>query len=131
MYIRNLGRMTKMASMPIFGKNPSKIFFSRTSGPISTKLGMKHQWLKHYIVYMNLYPVMTLTYFMARSTQVAIAFEWEKLLKCHLKKKSCRKWAVGLNINDSEKKNGPQGLICPHPGAIYMYITIIFKRHLL
>ena len=28
------------------------------------------------------------------------------------------------------KKIGPQGLICPHPGAIYMYITIIFK-HLL
>ena len=26
---------------------------------------------------------------------------------------------------------GPQGPICPHPGAIYMYITIIFKHHLL
>ena len=25
-------------------------------------------------------------------------------------------------------KNGPQGLICPHPGAIYMYISIIFKH---
>ena len=31
--------MTLMAAAPIYGKNPSKIFFSNTSGPISTKLG--------------------------------------------------------------------------------------------
>ena len=54
MYIRNPGHMTKMAAMPIYGKNPSKIFFSRTGRPISTKLGMKHQWLKHYNVQVNL-----------------------------------------------------------------------------
>ena len=36
------GHMTKMAAMPIYGKNPSKIFFSGTCGPISMKLGMKH-----------------------------------------------------------------------------------------
>ena len=41
-YINNPGHMTKMAAMPIYGKNPSKIFFSGTNGPISTKLGMKH-----------------------------------------------------------------------------------------
>ena len=82
MYIRNLGHMTKMAAMPIYGKNPSKIFFSRTSGLISTKLGMKHQWLKHYNIYINYDPVMTLTYFTARSTKVINAFEWGKLLKC-------------------------------------------------
>ena len=29
-YINNPGHMTKMAAMPIYGKNPSKIFFSRT-----------------------------------------------------------------------------------------------------
>ena len=39
-YINGPGHMTKMAAMPIFGKNPSKIFFSRTGGPIFTKLGM-------------------------------------------------------------------------------------------
>ena len=61
MYIRNPGHMTKMAAMPIYGKNPSKIFFSRTGGPISTKLDMKHLWLKHYNVYINHDPVMTLT----------------------------------------------------------------------
>ena len=39
-YINDPGHMTKMAAMPIYGKNPSKIFFSRTGGPIFTKLGM-------------------------------------------------------------------------------------------
>ena len=28
------------------------------------------------------------------------------------------------------KKIGPQELVCPHPGAVYMYISLIFK-HLL
>ena len=37
---RHLGHMTKMAATPIYGKNPSKIFFSRTSRPIFAKLGM-------------------------------------------------------------------------------------------
>ena len=36
----HLGHTTKMAATPIYGKNPSKIFFSRTGGPISTKLGI-------------------------------------------------------------------------------------------
>ena len=38
--LRHLGHMTKMAATPIYGQNPSKIFFSRTGGPIFTKLGM-------------------------------------------------------------------------------------------
>ena len=32
MYINDPGHMTKMAAMPIYGKNPSKIFFSGTGG---------------------------------------------------------------------------------------------------
>ena len=36
---RHLGHMTKMAATLIYGKNPSKIFFSRTGRPIFTKLG--------------------------------------------------------------------------------------------
>ena len=31
-----LGHMTKMAAIPIYGKNPSNIFYSRTGGPIRT-----------------------------------------------------------------------------------------------
>ena len=38
--INGPGHMTKMATMPIYGKNPSKILFSRTGRPIFTKLGM-------------------------------------------------------------------------------------------
>ena len=49
---------------------------------------MKHLSHKYYNVYINHDPVMTLTYFRARSTWVAYAFEWVKLLKCHLKGKT-------------------------------------------
>ena len=45
--------------------NPSKIFFSVISGPISTRLGMKHRGLIPIIVCTNDDPRLTLTYFMA------------------------------------------------------------------
>ena len=38
--INGPGHMTKMAAMPIYGKNLKKIFSSRTAEPISTKLDM-------------------------------------------------------------------------------------------
>ena len=68
MFINNPGHMTKMAGMPIYGKNPSKFFFSGTTGLISMKLGMKHRGLEDYNVFINYYLWMTLTYFTARST---------------------------------------------------------------
>ena len=34
------GHMTKMAPMPIYGKNLLKIFFSRTRRPVTLRLGM-------------------------------------------------------------------------------------------
>ena len=34
------GHMTKMAAMPIYGKNPLKVFFSRTRRPMTSGLGM-------------------------------------------------------------------------------------------
>ena len=39
-YWYDAGHMTKMASIPIYGKTPSKIFFYGTDGLISMKLGM-------------------------------------------------------------------------------------------
>ena len=39
-YLHDAGHMTKMAATLIYGKNPSKIFFSGTGRPIFTKLGM-------------------------------------------------------------------------------------------
>ena len=38
--LAELGHMTKMAALPIYGKNPSKIFFFRAKGPIAMKSGM-------------------------------------------------------------------------------------------
>ena len=116
--------MTKMAAMPIYGKNPSNIFFSETNRLTSMKLGVKHPWLQYYNVYINHDPVMTLTKFMARSTCVAHAFEWEKLLKCHLKGKASKKLANGQNIDYSEKRKRPKGFICPCTGVKYHNIYV-------
>ena len=62
--------MTKMATMPIFGRNLSKIHFTVTGGPISTKLGMYHRGLLPIIVCSNDDPGVTLTYFTLRSKLV-------------------------------------------------------------
>ena len=68
MIINDPGHMTKMAAMPINGINPSKFFFSGTTGLISTKLVMKHWGLEYYNVFVNYDLWMTLTYFTTRST---------------------------------------------------------------
>ena len=39
-YSNGPGHMTKMAAMPIYNKNPLKIFFSRTRRPMTLGLGM-------------------------------------------------------------------------------------------
>ena len=72
------GRMTKMAAMPVYGKNHKKIF-SGTGGPISTKLGMKHCGLWPIIVYINHDLWLTLTYLTASLVLVAKAFQWKKV----------------------------------------------------
>ena len=124
MYINYLGHMTKTASIPIYGKNPSHIFFSETNRLISMKLGVKHPWLKYYNVYINHDTVMTLTKFMARSTWVAHAFEWEKLLKCHLKGKASMKWQMDRILIILKKENGPRASSAP---ALELN-TILFKH---
>ena len=67
---------------------------------------------------------MTLNKFMARSTWAAYAFEWGKLLKCHLKGNASRKSANGQNIAHSEEENGPRASSAPALGLN----TIIFKH---
>ena len=64
---RHLCHMTKMAATPIYVKT-LQIFFSGTSGPISTKLCMNHRKLLPIIVCSNDDPGLTfkLTYFTAR-----------------------------------------------------------------
>ena len=39
-YTKYFGHMTKMAAMPIYGKNLLKIFFSSTRRPVTLGLGM-------------------------------------------------------------------------------------------
>ena len=87
---------------------------------------MKHRWLKYSNAYINHDPVMTLTKFMARSRWVAYAFEWGKLLKCHLKGIASRKLVNGQNIDYSEKKNGPRASSTLALGL--NTCTIIFKN---
>ena len=64
---RHLSHMPKMAAMPIYGKNPSKIFFSGTGGRISTNSGIHvaSGTPAHHSLF-NDDPGVTLTYFTAR-----------------------------------------------------------------
>ena len=78
-YSTGPGHMTKIAAMPIYGKNLKKIFFTGTKRPMTLKVGMQHWVLKCYQVYSNDDPGLTLTYFMARSNLVPYAFVWEKV----------------------------------------------------
>ena len=79
-YSRGLGHMTKMAAMPIYGKNPSEIF-SRTKGPLTCGLVCSNGALGPIIVCSNDDPRLTLTYFTTRSNLVSYAFIWGKLRK--------------------------------------------------
>ena len=47
-------------------------------GPMILKLGVQHQGLKVYKVYINDDPGLTLTYFTARSNWVNYSFKWGK-----------------------------------------------------
>ena len=56
-----------MAAMPIYGKNPLKIF-SKSNWPITFKLDIQHWVFGPYKAYANDDPVLTMTYIMARSS---------------------------------------------------------------
>ena len=88
------------------------------------KLGMKYQALKLYKFYINYDPWMTLTYFTARSTLVAYAFEWGKLLKWDFNGKICRKWVNELEIYDSEKNLDPRTGSVPAPGHYFLFQSV-------
>ena len=77
-YSNGPGHLTKMASMPIYGKNLKKIFSSGTKRPMTLNLGMHHRVLEYYQVCSNDDLGFTLTYFTTRSYLVPYAFVWEK-----------------------------------------------------
>ena len=74
------GHMTKMAAMPIYGKNlkKSSSLEPKVKRLMTLKIGMHHQVLEYYQVCSNDVPGLTLTYFTARSDLVPYAFVWEK-----------------------------------------------------
>ena len=65
---------------------------------------------------------MTMTYFTARSTKIAHAFEWRKLLKCHLKDKTCSLLANRLNFYDLKKDIDSRSYSDP---ALRLYTCIV------
>ena len=66
-----------MAAMPIYGKNPLKIFFSRTRIPVTLGLGVYHLGCGAYQVCSNDDPRLTLTYYPPRSNLLPNAFRWD------------------------------------------------------
>ena len=74
-FVNGPGHMTKTATMPIYGKNLKKIFFSGTKRPMTLKVGMQHWVLEYYQVYSNDDSGLTFT---ARSNLVPSAFVLEK-----------------------------------------------------
>ena len=66
-HLYNAGLTTKMAAMPIYGKNTLKIFFPGTTGSNLIKLCIKYQRPKPFVICANYDPGLTLTYFTARS----------------------------------------------------------------
>ena len=66
--------MTKIAAMPIYGKNLKKIV-SGTKRQMTLKLGMQQRVLEYYQVCSNDDPGLTLTYFYSK---VPYTFVWEK-----------------------------------------------------
>ena len=48
------GHMTKMTTISIYGKTPSKFFFSGTGGPISTRYVALGNYAHHSILYCSI-----------------------------------------------------------------------------
>ena len=86
MHQHNACHMTKMAAMPIYGKNTLKILVQGTTGPILMELCMKYQRPKPFISCANYDPGMTLTYFTARSNlqNVTLMHILEFIASCDL-----------------------------------------------
>ena len=79
LYIDNPGHMTKMATMPIYSEKLQNLLL-RNGWTNFNETWHEALMTSTTMFHINHDPVMTLTYFMARSTWVASTFEWGKLL---------------------------------------------------
>ena len=114
--------MTKMAAMPIYGKNQKK---KSSPGPkgrwpwnLVCSVGMQ---LEYYQVCSNDEPWLTLTYFTTRSNLVPYAFVWEKSKTMDFFRNYCRLWFETSNrwpkwqeVSADFKTLSP-GAVCPLP----------------
>ena len=79
---RHLGHMTKMAARPIYGKNPSKIFFSRTGRPIFTKTWYVASWTPAHHNLFKWWPWVDLDLFYGRVKFGNLGFSMGKSENC-------------------------------------------------
>ena len=84
------------------------------------KLGMKHQVMELFKVYINHDPGMTLTFLWQGQLRLPMHLKG-KLLQCHLKGKTCSKLANGLNLYDLKKKLTPEVALTLPWGYIHVY----------
>ena len=70
--------LTKMATMPLDGKNLKKSSSLEPKSQMILKLSMQHRVLEYYQVCSNDDPELTLTYLTARSNLVPYDFIWEE-----------------------------------------------------
>ena len=136
------GHMTKMAAMPIYGKN---LFFYllRNQKPMALKLGVHNRVLEYYQVCSNYDPGLTLTYFTARSNIVPYAFVWGKKGKtmdffknyCSLfyDLKLNNRWLKWQEVSVDIKTLSHGGCMPPPPGlytCIKSWIFFLYKIRL-
>ena len=77
----SLGHLTKMAPMPIYGKNPLKIFLSRTKKHGTLKLDIWCLWHKAYQVCSNDDPKLTIDLFNRKVKLTFLYIYMGKILK--------------------------------------------------
>ena len=74
------GHMTKMAALPIYGKNiKGNFLWNRNADDLETWYTALSTLLEYYYVCSNDAPGLTLNYFTTRSNLVHYAFVWEKV----------------------------------------------------
>ena len=93
------------------------------------KLDILQQAMELYKVYISHDLGMTLTYFMVRSTLIANAFEWAKLVKCNCIGETCWEYANGQKIYVYEKMSS--GSCLPMARAIYIHMIIIIISNII
>ena len=118
--------MTKMATMPIYGKNLKKSS-TEPKGWWPWKLAYSIRVLEFYQICSNDDPELTLTHFTARSSLVPYAFVWEKGKTMDFSE-TIVVFDLKLSTDDwSDKKFlltskfCPLVLYAPCPRALYMY----------